>query len=185
MGLRTRPLHARGSPCGSSSCNSSTGRSSCSSCCRWASMSGCVGSGCAFSSSSTARGVGPRTWQLGPIVSGSRPAARCVSWWSGWAVGSLAFNDGWFLVVSLMRIDVMISRYRSGCACTFSYRFHSLRHLDCSLQVKTFVDSCDFVRCLCDLGSTFDEVPRAKPSGRNVLAQIFCDLLVLNALSVQ
>lgn len=42
----------------------------------------------------------------------------------------------------------MILGYRSGCACTVFYRCQSLRHLDCLLQTKTIVDSCNFVRCL-------------------------------------
>jgi hypothetical protein len=108
-----------------------------------------------------------------------------VPWWLCWAVGLLAFNGKWFLVVSLMRVEVLISRYCSGWACTLSYRSHSLRHLDCLIQVKTFVDSYDFVRRLCDRGATFHDVPRVGTSGRNVLAQIFCDLLVLIASSVQ
>jgi len=94
----------------------------------------------------------------------------------GLAVGLLALNDDWFLVVSLMRIDVITLRFCSGWACTFSYRSRSLRHLDCLLQGKSFVDSCHFVRGFCNRGSTFHVLPRAETSGRNILAQTFCNV---------
>lgn len=96
---------------------------------------------------------------LGPLLRGQiRPRAVCHGEWAG-AVGLLALSDDWFLVLSLMRIDVMISRSRSRWPVRPLIDLKSLRHLDCLLQVKTIVDSCHFVRGFCDRGSTFHVLP--------------------------